>query len=242
MDKNVIAVDPGLQGGLAFLIDKPFVHEPPTLTRLVKRKSKMRGMHDVKVRDFNLGAICDLLRPFQGQNILFAIEKVSVRPQEGTIASFNFGAGYAYWKMAAVAHGFKLVEIPPQRWKNDYPQLTSTPEIMALKDQLKSLRISKKKSKGAADKNSNRKETEAINRSIKTIAKSAARTLAAKLYPELADSFKLKKQDGLAEAILIALYAKNHYNELVQTSTISSRNFRGPQSSKPEDEILPSSS
>jgi hypothetical protein len=229
--RNIIGVDPGFSGGLSILLgNNPSVYEPPTSTRLIKRYSKTKGMHNVSVKEFDLKAICDLLKPIQGQDILFAIERVSVRPMEGSISSFNFGQGYGIWRMAAVAHGFRLVEISPQTWKKDYPELTSTKDILALKTQLKGLRSAKKKSKDAADKKGNKKEAEAINREIKTIAKNAARTLAAKLYPQLADSFKLKKSDGLAESLLIARYTQNHYNELVQTSPNSSGDVSGPQS------------
>jgi hypothetical protein len=42
----------------------------------------------------------------------------------------------------------------------------------------------------------------------KKLAKDHARELAAILYPELSESFKLKKDDGKAEALLIAEYIR----------------------------------
>ena len=46
----------------------------------------------------------------------------------------------------------------------------------------------------------------------KKLAKDHARELAKILYPNLKDSFELKKDDGKAEAILIAEYTRRHHN------------------------------
>lgn len=233
MEKIIIGIDCGINGAIAVVEGDSL-----SVTSMPIKKQKV-GKKNKSVLD--LDALLSLLKKYTTFDVIYCVEKQGVRPGEGAVSAMTIGKNYGILLGMGLGLGFKLLIAAPQQWKSSFPQLTSTPEINSLKDKLKSLRIAKKKSKGAADKKSNRKEAEIINRTIKTIAKSAARTLAAKLYPELGSLFERKKDDGRAEATLIAKWAKENH-ELVQTSTIASRNLRGSKSSKSEDEILPSTS
>ena len=81
---------------------------------------------------------------------------------------------------------------------------------------MKEIKVSYKLLKDNKVKKENKKVIEKLNREIKAEAKSAARDLAGKMYPDKAEQFKKKNSDGLAESLLIALYGRNHLNELVQ--------------------------
>lgn len=208
----VMGVDPGHTGGMAVLIGESAIVYSPPLEKVTVNK-KERTIYDIK-------AMFNLLKPFAGQNVLFAIEKVMTRPGESPIASFSFGEGIGYWKMAATACDFKIVEIPSPTWKKGYPEMLASPEILGLRESIKALNAQSKLIKDKAQKNSIKKELSSLNRQLKGLAKDAARELASKLYPDIADNFKLKKDDGKAEAVLIARFVKNTYhikgnNELV---------------------------
>jgi hypothetical protein len=56
------------------------------------------------------------------------------------------------------------------------------------------------------------KQYKADTEKAKKLAKDHARELATILYPKLAESFKLKKDDGKAEAILISEYLRRNIN------------------------------
>jgi hypothetical protein len=207
-----MGVDPGLNGGLAILLGGvAVVHSPPIITSKVKKRTKGRGLHEVVARDYDLAAMHGLLKPFEGQNVLFAIERVMATSRDSSYSMFSFGEGVGYWKMAAVACGFKLIEITSVEWKKHYPEMLDTVEINTLRGSISILRGKDKVAKGKAEKGGIKKEMSALSRELKGHAKDAARFLATKLYPDVAESFKLKKDDGKAEAVLIARYAQAHY-------------------------------
>ena len=209
-----IGVDPGLGGAVAALLgDTPIVWPTPIILSKVRKRTKTKGMHDVAQKNFDLEGMLKLLRQFQVSNssVVFAIEKVGVMGHDSKVAAFSFGEGYGYWKMAAVACGFKLIEISPQEWKKFYPELLETPEITALRESIKVLKTQLKDTKDKKQSQGIKKDISNQNRQLKGHAKDAARNYAATLYPDLADSFKLKKDDGKAESILLARYAKAHY-------------------------------
>jgi hypothetical protein len=80
-----------------------------------------------------------------------------------------------------------------------------------LREEAKAFRSQVKLIKDKKQKTSINKELSALNLKIKGHAKDAARLAAAKMHPDLADMFKLKKHDGRAEAVLIATYVKEKY-------------------------------
>jgi len=204
----VSAVDPGIQGAICFMIgNSPIVFDPPIVRRKKTPTSKLRT-------EFDLEKMRDLIKPFEEQSVIFAIEQVRTRPGESPIASFSFGEGYASWKACAVCFGFEVFEISPMKWKKAYPELT-TEEMNELKEDVKALRSQLKVMKKKQDKSDVSTQINQKSRAIKVLTKDAARMLAQDLFPDIAASFVLKKHDGRAEACLIAKFVKEHYDELV---------------------------
>lgn len=204
--QSVIAVDPGVHGGVAIIINNmAIVYDIPTRTEIINKKKRLK---------YDLPNMTNLFKPFTNQNVLFAIEKVGVRPGESPISSFSFGEGVGYWKGIAVAFGFQIVEVTSVQWKNNYPEMLNTTTITTLRDSLKALRNKSSLVKDGKQKISIKKEMADLTRQIKYHSKDAARLYAAQLYPDIADAFKLKKDDGKAEAVLIARYAKEKYSKI----------------------------
>tara|TARA_Y100000310_G_C20685193_1_gene818521 strand:+ start:544 stop:1197 length:654 start_codon:yes stop_codon:yes gene_type:complete len=205
----VLGIDPGYTGGLCILLgDAPVVIDPPVRKTQRSAKSKIRT-------EFDLERMRDILKPFEDQSVVFGIELVSARPGEGTVSSFNFGAGFASWKACATCFGFEVLEISPRKWKQAYPELVKSDQTEEIRDEIKALRSQLKNLVQDSDKSDANKQINALKHKIKYHAKDTARELAQEMFPDIADSFKRKKDDGRAEACLIAYFLKEHYGELV---------------------------
>lgn len=205
-----IGVDPGINGGLGVLINNQgIVYDVPKIKTKVKKRTKKKGLHEVTKTDYDLKGMWEILQPFsQNSDVIFAIERVGVRPADAKNAMFNFGQGVGFWKGMAIAAGFEIVEVSPQAWKKHYPNMLEDEVINDLRESIKALRAKKKIVKDKKEKSSINKDISKLNRQIKTHAKDRARSLAAELWPDIEDCFKLKKDDGKAEGILLAKYAK----------------------------------
>lgn len=212
MIEAVVGIDPGVVGGVSFVYEngKVFVHRMPVKSVVVNKKSK---------KIYDLEEIADLLDglPFTGKNILFVQEKVSSHPGEGSVSAFNFGRSSGATVGMATAFNFKVVEVTSMKWKKHFPELIND-EIRDLKQEAKDLRAVAKTLKDKGAKKENKKQLDKLGRQVKSIAKTLARELVSSLHPELADDFKQKNSDGMAESLLIALYGRNKQNELVQDS------------------------
>lgn len=226
MKYNVyIAVDPGIKGGISILDENNnlSVYSTPVLTNRVEKTKAGKKKVSYK-SEFNLRGMRDILFKYQDKKVLFCIEAVGVRPHDAKNSMFSFGEGVGYWKGMAVALGADLCQVFPQTWKKSFSQL-ETVEISTLREETKVInqRVKeinnkiklegKKLSKEDKDKLSDEKklklkEIEALNRRIKENAKGAARFLASDLFESQKDEFKLKKDDGKAESVLMALWCK----------------------------------
>lgn len=207
--KLYAGIDPGFLGSLAILLgNSPIIIPTPIINIKVKKRTKGKGMHEVNKKLFDMQKMYDSLAQFKGCDVSLCIEKVSTMPGESPISSFIFGEGYGYWKMAAVACGFKYTEIRPAEWKEFFPQLLASSQIEDIRESIKALRGQVKVTKDKKQNNRIKLDISTLNRQLKGLAKDAAREYAAKLYPEVADMFKLKKNDGAAEAMLICHYCK----------------------------------
>ncbi len=204
-----VGIDPGL-GGAACIINGNSikVHDAPTFIPKPVKPSKASAR-----RNFDLHAMYEIFKPLDGLDVICLLEKVGPRSKEGVVSSFNFGKGVGYWEMAAIACGFNLIDIFPQKWKKDYPEITECKTILDLKINLKSITLEQKKLLKSRDQDKKQrisKEISRFKRQIKEAAKDEARALVIKLYPSLSFMFRLKKHHGRAESLLIARYAKNH--------------------------------
>ena len=75
-----------------------------------------------------------------------------------------------------------------------------------IRAKIKLLESNSKLEKDKDQKKLNKKEIEKEHRSLKALAKTQARVLAQEMYPDLAERFERKLDDGVAESLLIALY------------------------------------
>ena len=213
-DRIVIGNDPGYSGGLTVIDgDKVEVFDPPVIRTQVKKKNKKGILKLANVTKYDLQGMYNLLSNYANKNAIFAIERVGPRPGEGSVSVFNFGEGYGYWKMAAIACGMELVIVSPQTWKKSFPILTSGGEIDNFRSSKKLLLEEQKITRDKDQKKRIKKEIDSLGRRIKALAKDRARELASSLYPDLADKFKLKKHDGRAESLLIARHVSQNFKD-----------------------------
>jgi len=197
----VIGLDPGVTGGITMLYKngKVDINRIPVETVIVNKKTKKK---------YDLKGIVALLKPLAGKSVLFVQERVTSMPGEGSTSSFNFGHSSGSTIGIATAFGFDVVEVGSTKWKKEFPELIND-EILAFKAEAKDLRVVAKTLKDKDLKKANKKQIDKLGRQVKSVAKRLARELVISLHPELADDFKQKNSDGMAESLLIALYGKN---------------------------------
>jgi crossover junction endodeoxyribonuclease RuvC len=101
---NVIGVDPGTNGGIAWITDgKPCVEKMPD----------------------TLQDLWELLRDIASEGECHAyLEAVSSSPQMGVVSSFTFGRGYGNLEMALTAAGIPFARIRPQVWQKELGCMT----------------------------------------------------------------------------------------------------------------------
>jgi hypothetical protein len=233
--KIIIGCDPGVTGAISILKGSkiPLIYKIPVKKVVVNKKTK---------NIYDEDAIVVLLEPYIGKDVFFIQELVGSMPGQGSVSTFGFGRSSGLTIGMAKMAKFEVAEVSPQKWKKYFPALT-TESILLKKKEIKELRLSGniikaqinelketyKTLKEKEAKKSNRKQRELLkkqgdvlkkdieklNRRIKVEGKAAARDHVSMLYPELADNFVNVNSDGLAESLLIALFGKEQYNELV---------------------------
>jgi hypothetical protein len=203
----VIGLDPGVTGGITIVYKngKVNIHRIPVETVTVNKKTKKK---------YDLESVAALLKPFSDKRVLFVQERVASMPGEGSVSAFSFGRSAGSTIGMAYALGFDVVEVSSTTWKKHFYQLVNS-EILNFKQEAKGLREIGKTLKDKEAKKANKKQIDKINRQVKSVAKRLARELVVSLHPELADDFKQKNSDGMAESLLIALFGKDKQNELV---------------------------
>jgi len=205
----IISCDPGVTGGISILDGKkiPIVYKMPVRDVIVNKKKK---------KEYDLDVILSILEPYRSKlkKVLYIQEKVQSMPGEGSVSSFKFGKSSGMTIGLAIGLNFTVVEVSPQKWKKEFPELI-TASIIKNKTEIKQLRLKSKTLKDKEQKKQNKKSIEKLGRQIKTEAKTAARELVSKKYPKLIDKFKKKNTDGMAESLLIAIYGRKNQNELV---------------------------
>jgi len=194
----VIALDPGFTGGICILKDNlPNVFRMPVL---VNNQGK---------NQYDILKLIEILSQHIGDAPLVAIENVHTMPGQGLSSSGALleGKGIIIGVCAAL---FKVLPtmVHPPSWKKAFPQLTDTKELDDRRAKLKELKdlfknIPKPQAKTL------KKEIDRLNSQFKGIVKTRTRLLASEMYPSISDEFKLVRDDGKADALFIALYAKN---------------------------------
>jgi len=205
--KIVIGVDPGLSGGIAILCGNqvPKVYKMPTNT-IIKNKKKKR-YYDIK-------KIVDMVKPYESEDVAFAIERQSTRPGEGNVSSHTNGQNYGILQGIGYCMRTRVLIISPKIWKKHFPQLI-TKTFLKLKNDEKNAKCKYKSIKDKGQKKQYKKEVDKIKRLIKAEAKRRSRELCQEWYPSISDEFIKVSDDGKSDALLIALYTRDNLNELV---------------------------
>lgn len=167
----IIAVDPGIQGAFATMVDGRLAElvDMPTLTITVSNRQRRR------VDAFTIGTeLKALLNRHVGpvDRLHFLIEEVGVRPKEGAVGAFSFGRGVGALEGVAIGLGMPVRYVPPTTWS-------------------RALKLKK--------------------------GKDANRLRAMELFPEFREQFGRVKDDGRADAALIAHWA---HAELTSKGTL----------------------
>lgn len=205
----IVGTDPGLSGGITLIDVKSAdmeVYPMPinTLTKGTKKKPK-------KVNEIDCQGVIDILSKVKDKKVLFVIERVTARGGEAPNRAFNFGYGWGYIQGVAWCLGFDVQIVTPQKWKKHFPELETSEisqvrdDISFLKEDVKDMQEKKMPKNKIQEK---KKEISQKDSKLKRLAKSAAREVVSQKYPKQKDEFKRVKDDGKAEACLIALYGK----------------------------------
>ncbi len=110
----ILSCDPGLKGAFCFYVPETGrmdIVKMPTLYRDVGRKQNKRCFID-EAEVFKLVT----LYTAEGATRL-VIEAVGGRPGQSASAAFAFGQGFGAVRMAAIANGLTVEQVPPSVWK-----------------------------------------------------------------------------------------------------------------------------
>jgi len=116
-----IGIDPGLSGVMAVLfagsaLPRPRIelHPAPTVrVKVRKARSKKSGVRvEYDVHEFR-----QLLKPFEGRNVIAGIEHLRGYPGASSQAVFGMGYGFGLWVMALATCQIPYTLVPPQTWK-----------------------------------------------------------------------------------------------------------------------------
>lgn len=200
--ETIIAIDVGIQGGMAILQSDSITAQKIPVKKVVVNKKK-KNVYDIE-------KIVEILSKYKDKKVLFIQEAVSCMPHEGAVSSFSFGRSAGLTIGMASAFNFEIIEIHPTKWKKYFSQLT-TQSIIDLKAQVKKLKEEGKIIKDKAQKKLNKKEVDKLNRSIKAEMKASSINLVKEIYPSLDSILAYKNTDGIAESILLAIYGKENF-------------------------------
>ena len=100
--QTIIGVDPGANGGIAWITDG---------------KSCVEKMPDTLQDLWDLVVSISLEAGTGGTGIRAYIEQVSSSPQMGVVSAFSFGRGYGNLEMALTAAGIPFERVRPQVWQ-----------------------------------------------------------------------------------------------------------------------------
>lgn len=105
---TVIGLDPGVNGGIAWIADgKACVEKmPDTLQDLWELIDNIRLASQIEVG-----------RYYDNTHIRAYLEQVSSSPQMGVKSSFTFGNGFGHLEMALTAAGIPFERVRPQVWQ-----------------------------------------------------------------------------------------------------------------------------
>jgi len=182
---KLISIDPGINGAIFIKDDKNNISKIYNMPTYKDKNDK---------NNFCIEEIVKIIEEHKDANIL-VLEDVHCVMGNGAVSMFNFGRGKGILEGIAFSFKLKVIYVSPQIWKKNWEELMA-PKI-----------DKEQKSKYT------KKELQKIKSQNKANSKTKARELAGKLEPDLIDKFKKVKDDGPAEAVLIAHYIKKQHIE-----------------------------
>lgn len=165
-----IGIDVGTKNGAIAIIDEDFnilhLGKAPyfekdmahTAKNRVKPKlNKETGKYEItyKKRSWtDFSAFRELFKPYTAKKykIVYTVEKVSVRPDEGEISSFIFGNSLGCFEgLSAYLNPIFMVEPTPQTWKNEMGLTSEKSNSIKLAEDLFEVRLKDYVPKGKVD-------------------------------------------------------------------------------------------
>ena len=181
MKNIVVGIDPGMSGSVAVLDNGiPSIYDTP----IFKVK---KGKYD-----YDIAEMVKILSKFKKSTCI--IENIFSMRGQGVSSTFNFGRGKGLWEGIAHSMQMKVHMVTPAVWKKTFPTLLAKHVNKPILDQ------------STEDNKALLKQYNKERQLAKHDAKGEARILAQKLYPNIAHMFDRVKDDGRAEALLIAHY------------------------------------
>ena len=218
MKKNIIiSVDVGFTGGITVFDGKnlPIIYRTPV--KQVKKSGKKNKNGKNTKNAYDIEILLEILKPYNSKKVIFGVERQSSRPQEGSVSSFTSGTNFGLLLGIGYGLGFDVKIIQPQTWKKYFPEIISK-EAEILRAQKKKILDKAKNIKDIDEKKEYKKENEKeinkLTRLIKADAKTQARLICQKKYPELKQEFIKVKDDGVADATLIGVFMENNLNRI----------------------------
>ena len=197
-----IGIDPGQKGAMAVIIEMGDTQ------------------CDYRVWDYDdPGALQFLQNLRQNCMIHVVLEKVSAMPKQGVSSTFKFGKNLGVWIGRLEALGIAYDWVTPQKWQKAL--FDSAPKIYKWKAGTAKSRIGVPS--GVKDIKQITKRGTVLwkfkRKAVDTKAMSLER--ARRLFPGLASKLKRKKDDGRADALLMAEYCKRIYNSGVSNDPLA---------------------
>lgn len=156
--RGIIAIDPGISGAIALLVDGDYNDVQPM--PITQKKS---GRNQVSSHDL-YDLVCRMQR--NADDVDCIIEQVAAMPGQGVSSMFSLGDSFGVARTIAALYARRLAFVMPGVWKR---------KAGLTKDKKYSL------------------------------------TLARDTFPEARDKLKRRKDEGLAEALLLAHYGHLHH-------------------------------
>lgn len=176
----IYGVDPGVTGAMAVLVDgrlEVLVDMPSAPNPSGKGNRLVAAALAEIVRDVQLRW------PMSSAEHVAVIERVGAMPTDGGPQAFGLGHAAGVIEGVLAAMGVAVELVPPAKWKADLG-LTVKRE---------------KPPEGETPQQARARRTAAT-----AALKDASRGMAARFYPAMAGEFARKKDDGRAEAVLVA--------------------------------------
>lgn len=176
----IYGVDPGVTGAVAILVDdrlEVLVDMPSAPNPTGKGNRVVSAALAEIVRDVQLRW------PLSSAEHVAVIERVQAMPTDSGPSAFGFGYAAGVVEGVLAAMGVAVEFVPPAKWKTDVG--------LAVK-------------RDKPPEGETKQQARARRGAVQSALKDASRGMAARLFPASAGEFARKKDDGRAEAALVA--------------------------------------